>query len=77
MPKKQNSVGITTHESGAVNHVGMAVNDGLKQRHVLVGVVLEVSVLNNHVVAGGHSDAGVQCGALALVDLVLAVGEGQ
>ena len=57
-------------EARAVHHVGVAALERLEQHPVLGGVVLEVGVLHDHVLAVHDRERGAQGGALASVDLV-------
>jgi hypothetical protein len=54
-------------EPRAVHHVGHAVEERLEQGAVLGGVVLEVGVLDDHVLGRGLGEPPAQRRALALV----------
>ena len=56
-------------ESGAVDHVGLVINDGLDHQRVVGRVVLEIGVLDDHDIAGRRCDSGPQRSALAAVRL--------
>ena len=55
------------HEAAAVDNSGLAVDDGLEDFEVVVGVVFEVSVLDEDDVAGGFADADADGSAFAEV----------
>jgi len=77
MPEKQNTVRIAAHEARAVHHVSKAFQHGVEQQIVLLGIVFQISILNNEIVAGRPRNARVQRCALTLVDLVLDILEVQ
>ena len=54
-------------EPAAVDDPGLAPQDRVEQPGPVVGVVLEVGVLDEHEVAAGLGQAGTDGGALALV----------
>ena len=61
---------LAAHEAAAVDHVGEPLEDGPQQQLVLARVVFEIGVLDDEVLAGGATDAGVQRGPFPLIDLV-------
>ena len=62
--------------AGAEHGVGLRIEQGTHQESIVVGVVLQVGVLNDHQILvsgiGGQDliETGLQCGSLALIDLV-------
>ena len=54
-----------------VNNLGLALNDGVKQLHVLVWVVLQIGILDDGQVAGGNGERRPHSSSLSLVDLVV------
>src|ERR1035441_1003648 len=54
-------------ESRTVNHVSPAIQNGLKELAVILGVVLEVGVLNQHDVTAGRFKTAAQCGSLTAI----------
>lgn len=55
------------HETTAVDHCGLAIDDGLEHLDVIVGIVFEVTVLDEDDVAGGFADADADGCAFAEV----------
>ncbi len=47
-----------TQEAGAIDHVGITVEDRREQARVLARVVLKVSILDQEDVAGRGAEAG-------------------
>jgi hypothetical protein len=58
---------VTAHEPGSVYDIGMAGKDGSQQQGIFFGVVFQVSVLDEEVIAGGGGYAGMDGCAFALV----------
>ena len=62
MPKVENPMSSTTHETGTENNICSIFNERLKENRVFRGVVFEIGVLDDHRIAGGSRDAGAQRG---------------
>src|SRR5437867_6782416 len=51
MPKKKHAVGTPACEARAINDIRRAILNGLKQARIILGIVLQVGILNDHDVA--------------------------
>ncbi len=60
-------VAALAREARAVDDLRVAFQDGTEQRVEVLGVVLEIGVLNDHVVARGSLDTASHGGAFALI----------
>jgi len=67
MPEEKNPMRISSQEPGPIYNVGEAFYDWAKQCVVVVGVILQIRILNKKVVSSGMGDPGVNGGALPFV----------
>ena len=67
MPKKQDSVGISPQEARSVHNICTSLQDRLQQIDVFPWVVFQIRILNQHVIACGGRNSGVQGSALSPV----------
>jgi hypothetical protein len=68
VPKEQDAVWISTYETGTIDYICMALNDGFEQDGKFAGIVFQISILHDDVVTGGQFDSGMQGSALTLVN---------
>jgi len=67
MPKEKDSVWPSTHKTGAVHHIGHPLEHWMEQGIVLLRIILQVGILNHHIITSGHTNACVKGGTLSTV----------
>jgi hypothetical protein len=77
VPEEQDAVRFAAHETAAVDHVGVTVENRFEQDVVFLRIVLEIGVLDDDQLARGVFDSRAQSRAFSLVHLVLVVRNGQ
>lgn len=70
MPEVQHAMRLTPDEPRPEDHIGTAIQDGLDQSGILIGVVFKIGILNNDQIALARRKPRAQGRALALVMLV-------
>ena len=60
-------MGVASHEARTVHHIGETIYHGFQQQVVFLGVVLQVSILHDDIVAGSLIEAAVQSCAFSHV----------
>src|SRR5256885_10970105 len=71
MPEIDDSMRTAPHETRTVNNVSLAHDDRLEQERIVLGVVLQICILNNDDLASRRPKSGSKARALALIDLMV------
>ncbi len=67
MPKEEDPVWTSADKPRSVNHIGEAVEDGLKQEVVFGWIVLQIGILDDDIFSLGLTNPAVQCSSLTHV----------
>ena len=67
VPKKEHPVRAAAGETSAVDHIGQPFFNRLDQRRIILRIIFEIGILNQHDFPGHMAERGFQRRALALI----------
>ena len=62
---------LSTNKTTSVNNISKPINDWLQQNIKFIGIVFQISILNNQDIAGGLGNSRMQRRALPFVNFVM------
>src|SRR6185312_15886270 len=75
MPKEKDAVWVAAGKTRAIDDISMTLDDGIQQPAIFGGVVFEVGVLDDDVIARGQLESAPDGYPFTLVILVMEIGD--